>query len=69
LKHIIVPEAHDAKRILRKPGVSFDIARGIGVLPPINLDDQSRFETEKVCNIRSNRNLPAELECVEPAIL
>jgi len=69
LNHIIVPKSHDAKSISRQPRVSFGIARGIVVLTAIDLDDQPRFETEKVCNVGTDRNLPAEFECSEPAIL
>jgi len=69
LKHIVVPEAYDAKSVLREPCVSFDISRRLGMLTAIDLNDQSRFETEEVCNVRPNRNLSTEFECVESAIL
>src|ERR1700732_804021 len=51
LKHIVVPEAHHTKLIFDEPIVAFDISNRIGVLTAVNLDDQSRFEKEKVRDI------------------
>src|ERR1700741_5040492 len=64
---VVVPEAEQAKALCFKIGGT----RGVGfrtVLAAIELDDQTRVNTEEIDDKRPDRRLPAELEAVEPAV-
>jgi hypothetical protein len=60
--HIVVPKSQNAKTLAPQPriafGIMFDSVRS--VLPAVNFNDHSGFETDEIHDIRSNRKLPAE---------
>src|ERR1700682_476567 len=69
LEHVVIPIAQYAKFISHEPVVAFDVSNGLSVLAAIDLDDQSRFKTEKIRDVWPDRNLPTELERRKPPVL
>ncbi len=41
------------------------LLRIVGMLPTIHFDDQSRWQTDKVSEVRANRILPPETETID----
>jgi len=66
-RHFIVAEAQDPETLARKPGVTDGICLWI-VKGTIRLDDQTSAKASEVRHIRPNRNLPPELEAIEPPV-
>jgi hypothetical protein len=58
---LIVPETQHAKVLFGEPAITMCVAF-TPVLSTVYFDDQARFETCKVRDVRSERNLPTELE-------
>jgi len=65
-EHIVVPEANDAKALCRKEPAAGAVSLGC-MLPPVNFDDQPRFQTTEVDDVAINRPLAAELVTAKAA--
>ena len=66
-QHIVVPKSQDAIVVIDKPFVANDVARVIGVLPAIHLNDETAFTADQVDRVGTDRLLTNELEIVEPS--
>jgi hypothetical protein len=65
--HVIVPETQDGIALLVEILCSYYVSLGFGVLAAIELNDERRLATNKVCDIRPYRKLPYELVSAESA--
>jgi hypothetical protein len=65
LEDVIVPETQCAKAVLSEPRVASAIRSALGVLTTIELDDQLRIQTSKVCGVRANGTLLAEIASMQ----
>jgi len=60
-QNVIVPEAHYRESLTPKPLIARRVGGFARVLPAVHFDYDTLLEREKVCHVRSNRNLPPEL--------
>ena len=64
LAGLVVPETNDCIAFSLKPSRAFGIARRVfvrSVLRTVHLDNQTRSQTRKIDNVRSNRDLSSEM--------
>ena len=67
-QHFIVPKAKHLPALAFQIGVPRLVARALGVLETVSLDDQVSASAKKVDNIGADRNLSPELESAEATI-
>ena len=66
-QHIVVPESENLVVVIGKPLVSEHIARVVGMLPPIDLNNNATLPANQIDRVGTNRFLPNKFEAVEPA--
>ena len=65
---VVIPKPQDTKAVCVKPSRTRAFgARLDCVLPAIDFDDQSSFETREIANVRAKRNLAAKAKAVHLA--
>ena len=64
---IVVPKSQNAVVVIDKPFVANHIARIVGVLASIHLNNESTFAADQINCVRTDRLLPDELVTVEAA--
>lgn len=71
LHHLVIPKPQHLKPLRNQKRITCLIARGICMLPTIDLDHQLVRETDKINNILTNRRLPAKFDThlLRPKIL
>jgi hypothetical protein len=65
-QHVIVPVSKNTKAASRKIAIAVPISFALVVLSAIGLDDQSKFETDKIHHPRPNGYLAAEFGAGKP---
>ena len=65
--HIVVPKAQHTVVILPYPTVANDIAYILGMLTPVDFDDQATLSADRIHDVRSNRLSPHEFHSVKRA--
>lgn len=66
--YVMIPEANDSKsKFFEFRGSLFVSDNLLGVLPAIQLNDQSRFERGKIGNVSADCDLSSEFISIEPA--
>src|SRR6185369_14733873 len=60
VENVRVPETQDSKALVTKIGVAALIAMAFGMLPAIDLDDQTRGKANEVGDVEIERHLPPE---------
>ena len=66
-QHVVVPEPQNTVVVIDKPFVANGIARAVGVLPSIYLNNQTAFSADKVDRVRADRFLTNKFIAVETA--
>jgi hypothetical protein len=64
---VIVPKSQDAIVMIGEPFVANHIARVIGMLATVYLNNETTLAADKINCVRANRLLPNELVTIEPA--
>jgi len=67
-QNVIVPETNNAIALAFKPCRAAQIARAIGVLPAIKLNNQPTVSAKEVSDVGAKRNLSPKLESEKSAI-
>jgi hypothetical protein len=62
--HVVVPKSQDTKTLLPKPSIATCIAFR-SMLSTVNLDNQSRLQTNEVGDVRPDRHLSSERGIIE----
>jgi len=60
-ENIVIPKAHHAIIPGSQPGIADSIRLGVGVLPAVELDNQSMPAANEVADVRTDWPLPDEL--------
>ena len=66
-QHIAVPNPQNAVVVIDKPFIPGHVARVIGVLASVHLNDETAFAAYEINRVRPDRLLPDELVTVEGA--
>ena len=66
-KDVIIPKSQDAIVVVGKPFVANHVARVIGVLATVYLNNETTLAADKINCVGANRLLPNELVTIEPA--
>jgi hypothetical protein len=66
-ENVVVPKSQDAVIVISKPSVANGIARAVGMLPSIYLNNQTAFSADKVDRVRADRFLTNKFMAVETA--
>lgn len=65
LQNVIIPKSQNSIIMINQPCVTHDIARVVGVLPTVDLNNKSRLATDEIDRVGTDRLLPNELITVE----
>ena len=66
-QHVVVPEPQNSVIVIEKPLVANHIARVVGVMPSIHLNNKTTFTANKVDRVGTNRLLPNKFVAIQPA--
>jgi hypothetical protein len=65
-EHVIIPEPQHPVLMVGKPFIAHHVARIVGVLPPVHLNDKTIFATNKIDRIWPDWFLPNKFVTAEP---
>ena len=63
---VMIPETKHPITFRLKPSIAFDVARVLGMLSAINLDDETMVMTQEVDDEVADQSLSPETQPIEP---
>jgi hypothetical protein len=67
-QHVRIPVSNDTKSFRPQASIPHSVSLRVDMLPAVDLDYQSSFETDEVQDVRSERCLPPELDAVQSSV-
>jgi hypothetical protein len=68
VENFIIPESQDTKALPSQIRIADRVVMRLSMLPAVHLNDQTRFDTHEIRDVRADGALPSELSPHERAI-